>query len=234
LAGSYLTGVGYGVSVVSKLQDLAATLKNNRPYAIVIDHQMTRQRTEHELRDLRARIPAGIPTVVFSIDAEGKSGFSLFAGEAMPEALTRPRLIDALRRTSASSGKEVKTVLIIEDEPALLELLTKTLLFKGFQVLPAANGHTGLEFASGFLPDVIILDLTMPDCSGIQVVESLRAHPETKSIPILIHTGAALSEPERQHLAAHVQSITSKTEPQSLFTNLEHLAEAPATVVCQE
>jgi CheY-like chemotaxis protein len=195
---------------------------------------MTRQRTEHELRDLRARIPAGIPTVVFSIDAEGKSGFSLFAGEAMREALTRPRLIDALRRTSASSGKEVKTVLIIEDEPALLELLTKTLLFKGFQVLPAANGHTGLEFASGFLPDVIILDLTMPDCSGIQVVESLRAHPETKSIPILIHTGAALSEPERQHLAAHVQSITSKTEPQSLFTNLEHLAEAPATVVCQE
>jgi PAS domain S-box-containing protein len=234
LAGSYLTGVGYDVAVVAKLQDLAATLKNNRPYAIVIDHQITRQRTEHELRDLRSRIPAGIPAVVFSVDAEGKSGFSLFAGEGMPEALTRPRLVDALGRTSASSGKEVKTVLVIEDEPALLELLTKTLLFKGFQVLPAANGHTGLEFASGFHPDVIILDLTMPDCSGIQVVESLRARPETKSIPIFIHTGSVLSEPERQGLAAHVQSITSKTEPQSLFTKLEHLDEAPTEIVCQE
>jgi PAS domain S-box-containing protein len=234
LASSYLTGVGYGVAVVSKIQDLAATLKNNRPYAVVIDHKLTRQRTEHELRDLRARIPAGIPTVVFSIDAEGKSGFSPFTGERVPEALTRPRLIDALGRTSASSGKEVKTVLIIEDEPALLELLAKTLLFKGFQVLPAANGRSGIEFATGSHPDVIILDLTMPDCSGIQVVENLRARPETQSIPILIHTGTALSEPERQRLAAHVQSITSKAEPQSLFTKLEHLDEAPAKVMCQE
>jgi CheY-like chemotaxis protein len=234
LAGSYLTGVGYGVAVVATIQDLAATLKNNRPYAVVIDHQITRQRTEHELRDLRARIPAGIPAVVFSIDAEGKFGFSPLAGERMPETLTTPRLIDAVRRTSASSGKEVKTVLIIEDEPALLELLTKTLLFKGFQVLPAANGRSGIEFATGSHPDVIILDLTMPDFSGIQVVENLRARPETKSIPILIHTGTVLSEPERQHLAAQVQSITSKAEPASLLTKLEHLDEAPAEVVRQE
>jgi CheY-like chemotaxis protein len=108
------------------------------------------------------------------------------------------------------------------------------LLFKGFQVLPAANGRSGIEFATGCHPDVIILDLTMPDFSGIQVVEDLRARPETKSIPILIHTGAALSEPERQHLAAQVQSITSKAEPQSLLTELEHLDESPAVVVRQE
>jgi PAS domain S-box-containing protein len=234
LAGSYLTGVGYGVAVVSNVQDLAPTLKSNRPYAVVIDQQLTRQRTEDELRDLRARIPAGIPTAVFSIDAEGKSGFGPFAGARTSEALTRPRLIDAIRRTSTCSGKEVKTVLIIEDEPALLELLTKTLLFKGFQVLPAASGRSGIEFAVGSHPDVIILDLSMPDCSGIQVVENLRARSETQSIPILIHTGTVLSEPERQRLAAHVQSITSKAEPASLLTKLEHLDEAPVELVRQE
>jgi PAS domain S-box-containing protein len=234
LAASYLIGVGYGVGVVSEIQDLAATLKNDRPYAVAIDHQLTRQHTEHELRDLRARIPAGIATAVFALDAEGKASFGPFAGERIPETLTQPRLIDALRRTSPSSGKEVKTVLIIDDEPALLELLAKTLLFKGFQVLPAVNGHSGIEFAVGSHPDVIILDLNMPDCSGIQVVESLRARPDTKSIPILIHTGTALSEPERQRLAAHVQSITSKAEPQSLLTKLEHLEEAPAEAVRQE
>ena len=234
LAGSYLTGVGYGVAVVSKIQDLAATVKNSRPYAVAIDDKIIRQHTEHERRDVRARIPAGIPVVVFSIDADGKSGFSPFAGERMPETLTRPRLINALHRTSTPSGKEVKTVLIIEDELALLELLAKTLLLKGFQVLPAASGRSGIEFAADSHPDVIILDLSMPDCSGIQVVENLRARPETKSIPILIHTGTALSEPERQHLAAHVQSITSKTEPQSLLAKLEHLDEAPAEAVCQE
>jgi CheY-like chemotaxis protein len=183
---------------------------------------------------LRARIPAGIPTVFFSIDDEGKSSFSSFAGARMPEALTRSRLIDAVRRTGASSGKEVKTVLIIEDEPALLELLAKTLLSKGFQVLRAPNGRSGIEFATGSHPDVIILDLTMPDCSGIQVVENLRARTETKNIPILIHTGTALSEPERLNLAAHVQSITSKAEPQSLLAKLEQLEEAPAEAVVKE
>ena len=81
---------------------------------------------------------------------------------------------------------------------------------------------------------MIILDLTLPDCSGIHVVESLRARPDTQSIPILIHTGTVLSEPERQHLAAHVQSITSKTEPHSLLVNLEHLDEASAQAVRQE
>jgi PAS domain S-box-containing protein len=234
LAGSYLTGVGYGVTGVSQIQDLAATLKNNRPYAVLIDHTITRQHNEHELRDLRARIPAGIHAAVFSLDAEGNVGFSPFTGERTPKALTRPRLVDAIRRPSASSGKEVKRVLIIEDEPALLELLTKTLLFKGFQVLPAATGRSGIDFAVGSHPDVIILDLTMPDCSGIQVVDNLRACSETKSIPILIHTGTVLSEPERQRLAAQVQSITSKAEPQSLLAKLEHLDESPAEVLCQE
>jgi hypothetical protein len=62
----------------------------------------------------------------------------------------------------------------------------------------------------------------------------LRARAETQSIPILIHTGTVLSEPERQHLAGQVQSITSKAEPQSLLTQLEHLDEAPAEAVLQE
>jgi CheY-like chemotaxis protein len=234
LASNYLTGVGYGVVLVPRIQDLTATLKSHRPYAVVIHHPITPRRPEPELRDLRARIPAGIPAVVFASDAEGRPRFSLFAEPPMLEALTRSRLIDALGRSSPSLGKEVKTVLIIEDEPALLELLAKTLLFKGFQVLPASNGRSGIEFAVGSHPDVIILDLTMPDCSGIQVVENLRARPETKNIPILIHTGTVLSEPERQRLAAQVQSITSKTEPQSLFAKLEHLDESPAGVVCQE
>jgi CheY-like chemotaxis protein len=122
-------------------------------------------------------------------------------------------------------------VLIIEDEAALLEMLAKTLVRKGFAVLQAANGRRGLELATGSNPDVIILDLTMPEYDGIQVVEELRADPQTRSIPILIHTGSALNEAERQRLAMHVQSITSKTQPEELFANLEHLDELRAATV---
>jgi CheY-like chemotaxis protein len=234
LAGDYLEGVGYRVVVDSEMEKLAARLRSNRPYAVVIDHKITQHCGERELRDLRAEIPASIPTVISSADAEGRPTFTLFTGERTAAAATKSRLTDAVRHTNGSSDKEVKTVLIIEDEPALLELLAKTLVFRGFHVLPAATGRRGIEVAIGAHPDVIILDLSMPDCSGIQVVEQLRARPDTKRIPILIHTGTALNELERQHLASHVQSITSKTEPQSLFANLDRLQGAPAETVKQE
>jgi CheY-like chemotaxis protein len=131
--------------------------------------------------------------------------------------------VDAIRRSDKTTGKELKTVLIIDDEPALLELLTKTLLQKGFRVLRAADGRKGVEFATSYHPDVIILDFTMPEFDGSKVVEQLRAHPRTKNIPILINTGIVLNEEERQRLAGHVQAITSKTEPGSLLTELERL-----------
>ena len=233
-ASSYLVRVGYRVDVVSEIGKLATTLKSHRPYAVVIDDKISRQCGEQELRNLRAQIPASIPVVICSTAADGKPGFGLFAGERTPAAPTKSRLIDAIRHTTRAAGKEVKIVLIIDDEPALLELLAKTLLYKGFQVLPATSGRRGIEFATQAHPDVIILDLAMPDCSGIQVVEQLRARPETKGIPILVHTGTALNERERQHLATHVQSITSKAAPQSLFADLQRLEDLPAETVREE
>ena len=81
-----------------------------------------------------------------------------------------------------------------------------------------------MELATNYIPEVIILDLNMPGFTGIQIVEQLRSHPRTKTIPILINTGAVLNEDERQRLAGHVQSITCKTEGESLLTELERLS----------
>ena len=64
----------------------------------------------------------------------------------------------------------------------------------------------------------------MPKFSGIQIVEELRAHPRTKNIPILINTGTVPNEEERQRLAGHVQSISFKTERESLLNDLERLS----------
>ena len=169
------------------------------------------------------RIPASIPQVVFADDGNGGLAFSLLSKDGAVSSRTSPRLVDAIRQSGKTIGKELKTVLVIDDEPAILELLTKTLLQKGFRVLRASDGRIGVEFATKHLPDVIILDFTLPQFSGTQVVEQLRAHPRTKNIPILINTGTVLNEEERQRLAGHVQSITSKTERENLLSELERL-----------
>jgi CheY-like chemotaxis protein len=211
-----------------------AALQARRPYAVMIDQKMgdaghppgqlqsdfSDTLIEHKCR---SRIPAGIPQVIFSEDGPGRLTFSLLSREGMISARASSRLVDAIRQSDKTIGKELKTILVVDDEPAILELLTKTLLQKGFRVLRAADGRIGVEFATKYLPEIIILDFTMPKLSGTQIVEQLRAHPRTKNIPILINTGTVLNEEERQRLAGHVQSITSKTERENLISELERL-----------
>jgi PAS domain S-box-containing protein len=241
LVGGYLSCAGYDVAMVSETPALTAVLNARRPYAVVIDREMggirdwtsvTGQLLEPAQPDFpgtliqpgsRLRIPAGIPQVIYFEDGNGGLGFSLLNKQGAASERRSSRLGDAIHQSGKTSGKELKTILVIDDEPSILELLTKTLLQKGFSVLRTADGRTGVGFASRYLPEVIILDFSMPEFGGLQIVELLRAHPRTKNIPILINTGTVLNEEERQRLAGHVQSITSKTEGESLFTELDRL-----------
>jgi PAS domain S-box-containing protein len=240
--GNYLTGVGYDVSVVSETAAMMAAVKARRPYAVVIDRKMagavsSPEQPESSFSDtliqhkFRSCIPSGIPQVIFSEDESGRLAFSLLGPEGSAAGRTTLRLVDAIRRSEKTAGKKLKTVLIIDDEPALLELLTTTLLQQGFKVLRAPNGRRGVALARSYHPDVIILDLAMPDLDGVKVVEQLRAHPRTKDIPILIQTGTVLNEEERQRLAGHVQAITYKTEKGNLLAELERLEATSAEAV---
>jgi signal transduction histidine kinase len=240
--GDYLTNVGYGVVMVSDAAAMVAALKAQWPYAVLIDRKMgargvcrpgTDQSTEQSGSNLsdtliehnyRSRIPARMPQVVFLEDENGSLAFSLLGKDRAAPGRVCSRLVDAIRNSDHTTGKELKTILIIDDEPALLDLLTETLLHEGFGVLQASLGRIGVEFATHYLPEVIILDLSMPEFNGIQVVEKLRADPRTKNIPILINTGTVLNEEERHRLAGHVQAITSKTEQGSLLAEVERLS----------
>jgi PAS domain S-box-containing protein len=228
LVGGYLTGAGYDVAMVSETPAITAALNARRPYAVVVDREMDStegcsDRTRQSLEQSRPRIPLGISQVIFSEDANGRLTFGLLNKQGIISDRASSRLGDAIHQSGKTSGKELKTILVIDDEPSILELLTKTLLQKGFRVLRTSDGRTGVEFATKYLPEVIILDFSMPEFSGTQIVGLLRAHPRTKNIPILINTGTVLNEEERQRLAGHVQSITSKTEGESLFTELDRL-----------
>jgi len=222
-----LSAVGYSAGLAPDPAGLIEMARRKRPYAAVIDKQLVDELGEVGVETLRSGLSTGLPLAAVQIDLDGKLEF-LGLGQAEPGEGT-PRLADALRHTGPSGGKEVKTVLVVDDEPALLELLTRTLLFRGFHVLNALDGKKGFELANTVLPDAIVLDLSLPEFNGLEVVERLRAQPRTRSIPILIHTGTVLDEEERQRLAGQVQSICLKTEPGQLVANLERLERLETT-----
>ena len=85
-------------------------------------------------------------------------------------------------------------VLVVDDEPDVRMLLRTNLRAAGFDVLEASNGSEGLSIAKHEMPTVIILDLMMPEMSGIEVCRALRKHPPTSRIPILMLTAKTAEE----------------------------------------
>lgn len=80
------------------------------------------------------------------------------------------------------------TILIIEDEPALIEVLNYNLTNEGFEVLTSSDGKDGLRLAQEVVPDLIVLDLMLPSMDGLQVCTQLRAGLKTQDIRILMLT----------------------------------------------
>jgi CheY-like chemotaxis protein len=82
----------------------------------------------------------------------------------------------------------MKKILIADDESSLRFLLRKTLEGNGFDILEAADGKQALALAQKHVPDLIVLDVVMPDLYGSEVCERLRKQPKTARIPIIIIT----------------------------------------------
>lgn len=82
-----------------------------------------------------------------------------------------------------------RTILVVEDEPDVAAYLKAFFEDNGFRALTAANGKEGFELAKKERPDLITLDITMPEESGVRMFRDVQADPETSSIPVIIITG---------------------------------------------
>src|SRR6185312_6019521 len=216
----YLASAGYEVLGIADEDALNRSLSERTPYAVVALSENFN--TEKELMECRSNIPLQVPLVIFSFNGHEMPEFRLFTTEG-PIQRPAARLNDAIRGFRRSSGKELKTALVIDDDLSILEILGVTLVKKGICVLRAADGYTGVELARKHVPDVVILDLAIPDFDGRQIVEELRADAQTRGIPVLIHTGATLNEEQRQSLAAHVRAVTFKNDQEVLLAELDRL-----------
>lgn len=85
-------------------------------------------------------------------------------------------------------------ILVIDDEPAILAVAQTCLEMLGtWEILTASSGKEGLEKAKSQQPDLILLDMMMPDLDGLTVLKELRAHPTTQDISVILLTGKGQS-----------------------------------------
>jgi DNA-binding response OmpR family regulator len=84
-----------------------------------------------------------------------------------------------------------QTILVIDDQKDFAQLVGRTLEHEGFDVILAAEGTTGLQIAREHRPDLVVLDLTMPDMDGLEVCKALRSEPRHARLPILVLSARA-------------------------------------------
>ena len=82
-----------------------------------------------------------------------------------------------------------KRILVVDDEEDVIRYLTSLLEDNGFEVVPAREGKEGMELAKTERPDLISLDIAMPDETGVRMLRNLHADPDTKGIPVILVTG---------------------------------------------
>jgi threonine synthase len=118
-------------------------------------------------------------------------------------------------------------VLVVDDTPEARRLIRRILQSQGdFDILEATNGREAIELANRERPDLIILDLMMPEVDGFAALDELRSKPETANIPVIVATAKELTVDEKSRLQGQIQSLMMKGD----FMNDEFLEEVRSLI----
>jgi cyclic di-GMP phosphodiesterase len=110
----------------------------------------------------------------------------------------------------AERSPELQTVLVVDDEPAFASYLSRLLLHEGYSVDIALNGQAALARVAERQPDLILLDIVMPDLSGLDVCRRLKADPATRLTPIVFVTGLDAREQRLEGISAGADDFLTK------------------------
>jgi CheY-like chemotaxis protein len=157
---------------------------------------------------------ARTPVVITSIVADTSKGVALGAAAILQKPISRQELYESLAGLgllTASTDKPLR-VLVVDDDPTTVELTAMRVLGLAGTVLRAYGGAEAITVAQRELPDLIVLDLLMPDVNGFDVVATLNEHPETARIPILVVTAKQVTVEERARLTGYVTAIVEKRQ----------------------
>jgi PAS domain S-box-containing protein len=206
---AYLSKMGYQVVVASNGLEGLQLARKLRPTAITLDVMMPGMDGWEVLSQLKADPDlAHIPVIMLTMMEDQEMGYSLGAAEYLTKPISRHQLINILRKYRTANAPNM--VMVVEDDPAARELLVRLLHRAGWQVIEAEDGKIALQRLEKYQPDLILLDLMMPEIDGFELIIHLRQHEAYSSTPIVVLTAKDLSIEDRLWLNNRVNTIFQK------------------------
>ncbi|MBI3812752.1 MAG: response regulator [Nitrospirae bacterium] len=213
LLALYLTQEGYHVDHATDGDEAIEKARLLQPFAITLDIMLPRKDGWEVLQRLK-QMPEtkDIPVLIVSIIENRELGFSLGATDYFTKPIDRKALLESFKKLSLTTKIRRKPVniLVIDDDPKILQLISAILETEGFGVLKAREAGEGINLAIEVQPDLILLDLLMPDVSGFEALERLKLHPTAKNIPVIIFTARTLTEEDRTRLNTRIRGVIQK------------------------
>jgi len=212
----FLSNAGYEVLFAASSQEALKKAVQAQPLAILIDASLPPNGGSGLVYDLRRESKTrDIPVVLTSKVNKESLGFDIGNSDFLTKPIDRQQLLQMMVKYDLlADGKRTKKtpscILVVDDDPQNVRLLKAMLKPFNMEVLVADGGKVGIEQAMKRKPDLIILDLMMPEVDGFEVVSALRGNPATAEIPILIYTAKNITSEDRERLQGNIQSIIQK------------------------
>jgi adenylate cyclase len=151
---------------------------------------------------------ADIPVIMATITDQQRKGAMLGAAGYLTKPIDRNQLIGLLQPFQAKA--RATRILMVDDDSAQRDTIRALLEPQQWVVLEAENGRVALDRLAGEIPDIILLDLMMPEMDGFQLLTALRGNPKWRVIPVIVVTALDLTAADRKRLNSGVEAILSK------------------------
>jgi PAS domain S-box-containing protein len=184
--------------------------REQRPHVIVLDINMPAKQGWNVLALLKEDPQtAPIPVVMVTSLGDPELGLALGAADFLIKPIQPERLIATVQRWVAPANGNY-TVLVVDDDEAMLDIVQRKLASAGFGVVTATSGRAGLEALDGHDPALIVLDLMMPEMDGFEFLRRLKQHPRHFQLPVIVATAKDLTESERVVLRESASKVIQK------------------------
>ncbi|MEW6312944.1 MAG: response regulator [Pseudomonadota bacterium] len=213
LIATQLHSEGFSVMRAATAEEGLVRAAKRRPDLITLDIFLPNMDGWECLRRLKVdpRL-ADTPVVIITISGDLGRGLALGARRVLQKPFAPEELAAAVTGLVAPHDGAAPCVLVVDDNVKAVERVATTLEAEGYRVLRAYSGDEAIAAARRERPDLLILDLMMPEVSGFEVASALRDSEQTARIPILVLTTRELSAEERARLNSQVSEILAKAD----------------------
>ncbi|MBO0144943.1 response regulator [Agrobacterium sp. Ap1] len=203
--------MGFRALVAGTAYDALDLARQHMPSAIVLDVGLPDQSGLSVLdrlkRDVRTR---HIPIHIVSADDYAETALSLGAVGYVMKPVQREQLVEVLQKLDAKLSQGVHRVLIVEDNEVQRQAVAKLLTSHDVETIGAGTAAECLTLLKEQTFDCMVLDLSLPDASGYQLLETISADSSHSFPPVIVYTGRVLSADEEQRLRRYSKSIIIK------------------------